>query len=106
MSNGRAESRFSANGGVKRTFPKPINISAQILLDRERCIVCQRCTRFADEIAGDPFISLIERGAQQQIGIAPDAPFLSYFSGNTIQIRSEEHTSELQSHMRISYAVF
>src|SRR3546814_285464 len=86
MSNGRAESRFSANGGVKRTFPKPINISAQILLDRERCIVCQRCTRFADEIAGDPFISLIERGAQQQIGIAPDAPFLSYFSGNTIQI--------------------
>jgi NADH-quinone oxidoreductase subunit G len=83
MSNGRGETRFT---GVKRTFPKPINISAQILLDRERCIVCQRCTRFADEIAGDPFIALIERGAQQQVGIAEDAPFLSYFSGNTIQI--------------------
>jgi NADH-quinone oxidoreductase subunit G len=83
MSNGRGETRFE---GVKRTFPKPINLSAQVLLDRERCIVCQRCTRFSDEIAGDPFIALIERGAQQQIGIAADAPFLSYFSGNTIQI--------------------
>ncbi|WP_110240965.1 NADH-quinone oxidoreductase subunit G [Nocardioides gilvus] len=86
MSNGRGESRFSAQGMVKRTFPKPINISPQILLDRERCIVCQRCTRFADEIAGDSFIALVERGARQQIGIGPDAPFLSYFAGNTIQI--------------------
>ncbi len=83
MSNGRGETRFD---GVKRTFPKPINLSAQVLLDRERCIVCQRCTRFSEEIAGDPFIALIERGAMQQIGIADDAPFLSYFSGNTIQI--------------------
>ncbi|MGN0063627.1 MAG: NADH-quinone oxidoreductase subunit G [Nocardioides sp.] len=86
MSNGRAESRFAAGGGVKRTFPKPINLSPQVLLDRERCIVCQRCTRFAREIAGDPFIALVERGAQQQIGVADDAPFLSYFAGNTIQI--------------------
>ncbi|EON25424.1 MULTISPECIES: NADH-quinone oxidoreductase subunit G [Nocardioides] len=83
MSHGRGETRFE---GVKRTFPKPINLSAQILLDRERCIVCQRCTRFTDEIAGDPFIEMVERGAQQQVGIADDAPFLSYFSGNTIQI--------------------
>jgi NADH-quinone oxidoreductase subunit G len=88
MSNGRGESRFvgSGAGGVKRTFPKPINLSPQVLLDRERCIVCQRCTRFAEEIPGDPFIALVERGAQQQIGIAEDAPFLSYFAGNTIQI--------------------
>lgn len=92
MSNGRGESRFSGDdspGGahnIKRTFPKPINLSPNVLLDRERCIVCQRCTRFADEIAGDPFIALVERGAQQQIGIAEDAPFLSYFSGNVIQI--------------------
>lgn len=88
MSNGRGESRFSddRNRGVKRTFPKPINLSPTVLLDRERCIVCQRCTRFAEEIAGDPFIALVERGAQQQIGIAEDAPFLSYFSGNVIQI--------------------
>ncbi|QYJ03805.1 NADH-quinone oxidoreductase subunit G [Nocardioides panacisoli] len=88
MSNGRGESRFNSgqHQNVKRTFPKPINLAPNVLLDRERCIVCQRCTRFADEIAGDPFIALLERGAEQQIGIAEDAPFLSYFSGNVIQI--------------------
>ncbi|MBJ7358681.1 NADH-quinone oxidoreductase subunit G, partial [Nocardioides sp.] len=86
MSNGRGESRFYESGGIKRTFPKPIAISPQILLDRERCIVCQRCTRFTDEIPGDPFIEMVERGAQQQVGIAENAPFLSYFSGNVIQI--------------------
>ena len=83
MTAGHAESRFD---GVKRTFPKPINVSAQILLDRERCVSCARCTRFADEIAGDPFIELLDRGAHQQVGIAEDQPFDSYFSGNTVQI--------------------
>ena len=83
MANGRGETRFD---GVKRTFPKPINVSAQILLDRERCVSCARCTRFAEEIAGDPFIDLLERGAKQQVGIGDDTPFDSYFSGNTIQI--------------------
>ena len=83
LSHGRGESRFD---GVKRTFPKPINVSAQILLDRERCVSCARCTRFADQIAGDPFIDLLERGAKQQVGTSSDQPFDSYFSGNTIQI--------------------
>ncbi len=83
MSNGRAESRFT---DVKRTFPKPINLSAQVLLDRERCVLCARCTRFSDQIAGDPFIELLERGALQQVGIAAGEPFDSYFSGNTVQI--------------------
>lgn len=83
MSNGRAETRFT---DVKRTFPKPINISAQVLLDRERCVLCARCTRFSQQIAGDPFIELMERGALQQVGIAPGEPFQSYFSGNTVQI--------------------
>lgn len=68
MSNGRAETRFE---DVKRTFPKPIAISSQVLLDRERCVLCARCTRFSDQIAGDRFIDLLERGAQQQVGIAP-----------------------------------
>ncbi len=86
MSNGRGESRFQASGGVKRTFPKPINISAQVLLDRERCVLCARCTRFSEQIAGDPFIAMIERGALQQVGIYEKEPFESYFSGNTIQI--------------------
>ena len=84
MSNGRGETRFQR--GVKRTFPKPINISAQVLLDRERCVLCARCTRFSEQIAGDPFIALIERGALQQVGIYEKEPFESYFSGNAIQI--------------------
>ncbi|MDO5739614.1 MAG: NADH-quinone oxidoreductase subunit G [Ornithinimicrobium sp.] len=83
MSNGRPTSRFD---DVKRTYPKPINISAQVLLDRERCILCARCTRFSDEIAGDPFMVLLERGALQQVGIYEEKPFESYFSGNTVQI--------------------
>jgi NADH-quinone oxidoreductase subunit G len=83
MSNGRADSRFLER---KRTFPKPLPISSQVLLDRERCVLCQRCTRFSEQIAGDPFIELLERGANQQIGTASDKPFQSYFSGNTIQI--------------------
>ncbi|MGA8978761.1 MAG: NADH-quinone oxidoreductase subunit G, partial [Pedococcus sp.] len=83
MSNGRAVSRFQ---DVKRTYPKPINISSQVLLDRERCVLCARCTRFSDQIAGDPFIALVERGALQQVGIYEEQPFQSYFSGNTVQI--------------------
>ena len=57
-----------------------------MLLDRERCVLCARCTRFSEQIAGDPFIELIERGALQQVGIYEKEPFESYFSGNTIQI--------------------
>jgi NADH-quinone oxidoreductase subunit G len=83
-----------------------------VLLDRERCVLCQRCTRFADEIAGDQFIGLMERSAAEQIGVYRDAAFEhpgeeatigetdypegqpesgdvefnSYFSGNTVQI--------------------
>ncbi|MFF1816010.1 NADH-quinone oxidoreductase subunit G [Kribbella sp. NPDC058245] len=83
MSNGRGETRFHE---IKRTYPKPINISSEVLLDRERCILCARCTRFSEQIAGDPFIALIERGALQQVGIYEKEPFESYFSGNTIQI--------------------
>ncbi|MFR9731392.1 NADH-quinone oxidoreductase subunit G [Saccharopolyspora sp. MS10] len=83
LKHGRADSRFH---DTKRTFPKPVPISDQVLLDRERCVLCQRCTRFSKQIAGDPFIELLERGAVQQIGIAEQQPFQSYFSGNTIQI--------------------
>ncbi|WP_405164864.1 NADH-quinone oxidoreductase subunit G [Nocardia sp. NBC_01499] len=83
MSNGRAETRFDEG---KRTFPKPINLSALVLLDRERCVLCARCTRFSQQVAGDPFIELLERGALQQVGIYAKEPFESYFSGNTVQI--------------------
>ncbi|MGW4383805.1 NADH-quinone oxidoreductase subunit G, partial [Kitasatospora sp. NPDC004531] len=83
MTNGDAESRFE---GVKRTYEKPIPLSTQVLLDRERCVLCARCTRFSQQIAGDPFIDLVERGALQQVGTGVDQPLDSYFSGNTIQI--------------------
>ena len=83
MATGRAETRFT---DIKRTFPKPIPLSSEVLLDRERCVLCARCTRFSTQIAGDPFIELLERGALQQVGIAPGAAFDSYFSGNTVQI--------------------
>jgi NADH-quinone oxidoreductase subunit G len=83
MSHGNAESRFH---DVKRTYPKPIAISSQVLLDRERCVLCARCTRFQQQVAGDPFIELFERGALQQVAIYTDQPFESYFSGNTVQI--------------------
>lgn len=83
MAVGSADSRFE---GKKRTFEKPVPISTQVLLDRERCVLCARCTRFSNQIAGDPMIELIERGALQQVGTGEGDPFESYFSGNTIQI--------------------
>ncbi|MCB8903954.1 MULTISPECIES: NADH-quinone oxidoreductase subunit G [unclassified Streptomyces] len=83
MSHGQSESRFE---GVKRTYEKPVPISTQVLLDRERCVLCARCTRFSNQVAGDPMIELIERGALQQVGTGEGDPFESYFSGNTIQI--------------------
>ncbi|GAA2694808.1 NADH-quinone oxidoreductase subunit G [Actinoplanes palleronii] len=102
MSNGRAESRFHE---PKREYEKPIHISSQVLLDRERCVLCQRCTRFSEEIAGDKFIDLMDRSSGEQINVyrddffggtgtgdgqvgegEGDVAFNSYFSGNTIQI--------------------
>jgi len=103
MSHGRPESRFV---DVKRVFEKPLALSSEILLDRERCVLCQRCTRFSKEIAGDAFIDLQNRGAMQQIGTFDEdvldfdgyrpigvaaedesgKAFSSYYSGNTVQI--------------------
>src|SRR5215813_11800722 len=83
MSNGQGDTRFT---DAKRTFAKPVAISTGVLLDRERCISCTRCTRFSEQIAGDPFIEFFERGPDQFIGTAEGTPFNSYFSGNTVQI--------------------
>ena len=80
---GPGESRFVEE---KRHFEKPIPISDLVLLDRERCILCDRCTRFAKEVAGDPLIHFIDRGNETEVNTFPDEPFASYFSGNTVQI--------------------
>ncbi|GED96469.1 NADH-quinone oxidoreductase subunit G [Gordonia crocea] len=83
MTAASPDTRFD---GVKRRYTKPVPLSAEVLLDRERCVLCARCTRFSDEIAGDPLIDLADRGALQQVSIYEDDPFDSYFSGNTVQI--------------------
>lgn len=80
---GPGESRFVEN---KRHFEKPIPVSDLVLLDRERCIQCSRCTRVADEVAGDPLLEFAMRGNKLQIATFPDEPFSSYFSGNTVQV--------------------
>ncbi len=82
-SHGPGESRYVEQ---KRHYAKPIPISENVLLDRERCILCDRCTRFADEVAGDKLIHFIDRGNATQVNTFPDEPFSSYFSGNTVQI--------------------
>ncbi|MGA1162052.1 MAG: NADH-quinone oxidoreductase subunit NuoG [Ilumatobacteraceae bacterium] len=83
FSHGPGESRFIEE---KRHYEKPIPISDIVLLDRERCILCDRCTRFADEVAGDALIHFTSRGNNTQVLTFPDEPFSSYFSGNTVQI--------------------
>jgi NADH-quinone oxidoreductase subunit G len=80
---GPGESRFVEE---KRHFEKPIPINDNVYLDRERCILCDRCTRFASDVAGDPLIHFVDRGNQTQVATFPDHPFASYFSGNVVQI--------------------
>jgi NADH-quinone oxidoreductase subunit G len=83
MAYGPGESRFIEE---KRHYEKPIPVNDNVFLDRERCILCDRCTRFADEVAGDPLIHFIDRGNQTQVNTFPGQPFSSYFSGNVVQI--------------------
>ncbi len=83
MAYGPGESRWVEE---KRHYTKPIAISETVYLDRERCILCDRCTRFADEVAGDPLIHFMDRGAATQVNTFPGEPFSSYFSGNVVQI--------------------
>lgn len=83
LSHGPGESRFVE---IKRTYEKPIPISDLVLLDRERCILCDRCTRFSREVSGDPLIEFMSRGNKTEINTFPDHPFASYFSGNTVQL--------------------
>ena len=83
MAYGPGETRFVEE---KRHFEKPIPISDNVYLDRERCILCDRCTRFADEVVGDPLIQFIDRGNSTQVNTFPEDPFASYFSGNIVQL--------------------
>jgi NADH-quinone oxidoreductase subunit G len=83
LAYGPGETRFVEE---KRHWAKPIAISELVYLDRERCIQCARCTRFADEVAGEPLIDFYGRGDKIEVATFPGQPFASYFSGNTVQI--------------------
>jgi NADH-quinone oxidoreductase chain G len=83
LRHGPSASRFDLS---KRHFQKPIPVSENILLDRERCIACQRCMRFCQTVAMEDGLVMEERGFRTEIGVNPDAPFDSNFSGNVVEM--------------------
>ncbi len=83
LRHGPGGTRFDLN---KRHYPKPVPVSEEVLLDRERCILCQRCTRFSSEISMDNGLVMIARGYKMEVGTAPGHAFDSVFSGNTVEI--------------------
>lgn len=83
MRHGPGGTRFDQ---YKRHYTKPIPVSDRVMLDRERCILCQRCTRFSAEISLDNGLVMISRGYKMEVGTAPDHAFDSIFSGNTVEI--------------------
>jgi NADH-quinone oxidoreductase subunit G len=80
---GPGASRFDLS---KRHFPKPVPVSDEILLDRERCISCQRCVRFCQDVAMENGLVMLERGFKTEVGVEVDAPFDSIFSGNVVEM--------------------
>ncbi|MFL6006808.1 MAG: molybdopterin-dependent oxidoreductase [Gaiellaceae bacterium] len=70
----------------KRTLEKPIPISPTIALDRERCILCYRCTRFSESVAEDMQLVALNRGALSMIATFEDEPYVGAFSGNVIEL--------------------
>ncbi len=70
----------------KRTFEKPIPISPTIALDRERCILCYRCTRFSEGVAEDGQLVAVNRGAMSMIATFEDEPYRAPFSGNVVEL--------------------
>jgi NADH-quinone oxidoreductase subunit G len=70
----------------KRTFDKPIPISPLIALDRERCILCYRCTRFSENVSEDGQLVAVNRGAASVIATFEDEPYRAHFSGNVVEL--------------------
>jgi NADH-quinone oxidoreductase subunit G len=71
---------------AKHTFEKPIPVSPLIALDRERCILCYRCTRFSEDVSEDGLLIARNRGAHSEIATFEDEPYRSPFSGNVIEL--------------------
>lgn len=80
---GPTKSRFKE---IKRHFEKSVTVGKEVVLDRERCIMCMRCVRFCDEVAMEEGLTIIERGPKAEIGPFPGHSFDSQFSGNTVEI--------------------
>jgi NADH-quinone oxidoreductase subunit G len=72
--------------GPRLHFKKPVPLSDKIALDRERCVLCYRCTRYYDEIAWEQELTTDERGVQSFITSQFDQPLQSIFSGNIIDL--------------------
>src|SRR2546430_2459784 len=70
----------------KLTFEKPIPISPAISLDRERCILCYRCTRFSEAVSEDNRLVAVHRGAQTMIATFEDEPYTGAFTGNVTEL--------------------
>lgn len=83
LRHGPGGTRFDLH---KRHYQKPVPVSKDVYLDRERCILCQRCTRFSSEISMDNGLVMISRGYRMEVGTAPDHAFDSVFSGNTVEM--------------------
>ncbi len=83
LEHGPGASRFYED---KRHFKKALPLGPVLTLDRERCIVCARCTRFSDIVAGDNALEFKERGYKTEVGTPHEAPVDSKFIGNTIMI--------------------
>ncbi len=80
---GPGASRFDFQ---KAHFDKAVPLSDKIVLDRERCILCWRCTRFSEEISGERELALIQRGVHTIIGTFNDEPAQSNYQGNWTEI--------------------
>ena len=80
---GPGKSRYTEE---KRHFQKHLPIGPQIVLDRERCIVCQLCVRYMEDVVDDPQLVLLNRGGTTEVNVFPDRPFDSIFAGNSTEL--------------------
>jgi NADH-quinone oxidoreductase subunit G len=70
----------------KRHFPKPVELSPLVAIDRERCILCYRCVRFSQEVSEDSELQLLERGDRTFVGTFDDRPYVAPFHGNITEL--------------------
>lgn len=83
VEHGRGVSRFV---DMKVKKPKNVDIGPRVRLDDERCIMCSRCIRFMDEVAGDPVLGFTQRGTHTTLTVHPGRLLDSNYSLNTVDI--------------------